>query len=138
MTRSTQRNKIIRVASISSIRVCPLSLWIITPLTFWRYIFNASKPVMKTSISDLISFPCIVFFACWHVTIGRRLMAWSESCLFPNFKNLFSSPFSAGYKRAVSTTIMVFLPIIPRWQGLESCITVFTFNNHTNIIGETQ
>lgn len=139
VARSTHSNIIINIPIIFMVYVSPLHTFGRTALgTFFRYTFYAPKPIMETTIANIIAFPCVVGHIIREITIHRRFLTRFESSFRPNFKYMFSSLAYCCKLVTFRRTKMAFASFVPRWTDLIFFFTMFTNYYHTNIIGERQ
>ncbi len=138
MTRSTQRNEVIGVALVQAVYIGPLSFRVAAPLACRWFSPNASKPVMKSSITNFLTLPGMVILGLGQYAIRRRLLPRFKSGFCSSLKNIFSSSLFTCYKSTIFTTVMMFAFSVPRRYGFISARTILANYYHTNIIGEIQ
>lgn len=142
MATRTQRNIVRRVTRIHSVLVSPLYGFLSSAEnTFHWFAFDSSEPVMKSSVSYLLTLPSIVVFPTAH-NIWVRLrcggMSLRETIFLTSFLDSFGSFLTGSFKRTLTRTVMVFGPVIPGRGGSISGTTLFTGCLHKNILAQMQ
>lgn len=139
MTRSTHTNIIFGDSMVLSINVSPLDAAFFPALyANGSLTLDSDEPVVESPIPYIFSLPCVVASTFLHLTIFRRFMTWLKSSFCSCFEYLFSGTRLICYMETFTGTKMTFNSFIETGCSYKFYPTIFTSNNHTNIIGEKQ